>query len=403
MACLVLNAPSKNIFNAKRSPNNSLFNSFRKASNQLPKLHKSTKIPTRSLADSRPQLTLRPSLPLPKKVVHTDSFIFKERSINHMRNRQPCRPPLRKMRQPVRPRRKVTSVLPRSTTTRFTAPARVPLAPRSHNVNVRLAKPPALSKPPTIVVAQASKPKATTFLQAGIPPMQPITARKRKAICSISAPETITITEHLVFFLDGPQRRDLSQDEICANAPDSDDEFDFDEFDFCSSVNFPNDEEDEVIVSQPGGYPLRKKCRFLGVSWNTQHGKWIAQVGYRGKRHYVGQFHDCRVAAHAIDQFCIELGIAPRNEALLALTRGSDPKKMVIPSIPCITVERALIQTDPKKMVIPSIPCITVERARSTCGKRARKVPNPNWQTRGERSIRSIKRGRRSPRNFCAW
>ena len=155
-----------------------------------------------SLADSRPQLTLRPvstpnfdllfeynfstmieSLPLPKKVVHTDSFIFKERSINHMRNRQPCRPPLvrwnistswkkdvfeRKMRQPVRPRRKVTSVLPRPTTTRFTAPARVPLAPRSHNVNVRLAKPPALSKPPTIVVAQASKPKATTFLQAGV-------------------------------------------------------------------------------------------------------------------------------------------------------------------------------------------------------------------------------------------
>jgi len=383
MACLVLNAPSKNIFNAKRSPNNSLFNSFRKASNQLPKLHKSTKIPTRSLADSRPQLTLRPSLPLPKKVVHTvtDSFVFKERSLNQIGNRQPCRPPLRKMRQPIRQRRKVTSVLPFSTTARFTAPARVPLAPRSHNVNVRLAKPPALSKPPTIVVAQASKPKATTFLQAGIPPMQPITARKRKAICTISAPETITITEHLLFFLDAPNRKDLTQDEICANAPDSDDEFDFDEFDFCSSANFPNDEEDEVIVSQPGGYPLRKKCRFLGVSWNTQHGKWIAQVGYRGKRHYVGQFHDCRVAAHAIDQFCIELGIAPRNEALLALTRGSDPKKMVI----------------------PSVPCIPVQPARSICGKRARKVPNPNWQTRGERSIRSIKRGRRSPRNYCAW
>jgi len=62
-----------------------------------------------------------------------------------------------------------------------------------------------------------------------------------------------------------------------------------------------------------GKFEEPRKCKYLGVSWNTQHRKWIAQVGHRGQRIYVGQFDDCLEGAKAIDRCCIQLGIPPRN------------------------------------------------------------------------------------------
>lgn len=59
-----------------------------------------------------------------------------------------------------------------------------------------------------------------------------------------------------------------------------------------------------------------KKTPYLGVSWNSQHCKWIAQIGLNRKRHYVGQFDDPRLAAEAIDRRCIELNIPPRNDTI---------------------------------------------------------------------------------------
>ena len=40
------------------------------------------------------------------------------------------------------------------------------------------------------------------------------------------------------------------------------------------------------------------------------------EVGHMGKRHYVGQFEDCELAAIMIDRKCIELGIPPRNDTI---------------------------------------------------------------------------------------
>lgn len=205
---------------------------------------------------------------------------------------------------------------------------------------------PALSKP------HIAKPKAAAFPPKKIhsTPSRPAVPKKRRAQLCTSNSDTISVVENTVFFLDEMtdkyEEGDFSVQVWCPNAPDSDDEMDgSSNYDPYLTKRLCCDEEDEVIIEQPTGYPLRKKCKYLGVSWNTQHGKWIAQVGYRGKRYYVGQFHDCRLAAIAIDQFCMELGIPPRNRSILEAQ-----------------------------------------------GRANKKVPNPNWQTRGERSVKSSKR-----------
>jgi len=122
--------------------------------------------------------------------------------------------------------------------------------------------------------------------------------RKRKAELTLACTQVHDVLESKVFF-------STIGESQCANAPNSDSE---------SEDETSNDfkENYKRRIKKLG----RGKCKFLGVSWNSQHGKWIAQVGHMGKRHYVGQFEDCELAAIMIDRKCIELGIPPRNDTI---------------------------------------------------------------------------------------
>jgi len=344
----VLLVPQKKFPLANAPASRSLLNSFRHVSKSLP-IKQAGKFNNPNVGDeNKPQLKLRPSLPRPKTTVNNDRFIpeLDTFRVNRM-------PPLKRRQRPT-----LMPLQSNSLASGFRKRRRKakPVLPQAHKV--RIAEPPTktirplFQSKPTFTALQAPKPKPT-FLSKKIVPLCDLTASMKKTVKFVSAPETISITEDLIFFLDCEDRKPLDDRHICENAPESDDEFDynFDEFD----TDFI-DGEDEFIVTQPDGCPLRKRCRYLGVSWNTQHGLWLAQVGYRGKRHYVGQYHDCRMAALAIDRKCLALGIAPRNKELLRVLRPN-----------------AL-------------------SASTIVGKKCKKVPNPNWQTRGKRYSKNVKR-----------
>jgi len=347
---LLVKNPPRIILNA--NPPHSLFNSFRK----LPKVLRPATLNTcKHVNQKKPQLILRPSLPLPRNTVKDDKFSSsKQENINPLHNRMKRKisPRSRRKQNPLamkmpnlipsgsvylnqneRKRARTGNPLARPNKVQIIgATARTAFARKQLNIE---SAPPSLMNP-NIVVAQASKPKQAVFR---MPQFAKVETHFPKSIPTLKAcsPESMSIVEDLTFFLDRKRPRQLKHSEVCPNAPDSDDECerDYELVDATLAHDFGG--QDEIIV---GHNPLRKKCRYLGVSWNTQHVKWIAQVGYRGKRHYVGQFLDCRRAAMAIDAFCIDLGIAPRNRSRLAC-RGK------------------------------------------------KKSLNPNWQTRGERQFRT--------------
>jgi hypothetical protein len=50
----------------------------------------------------------------------------------------------------------------------------------------------------------------------------------------------------------------------------------------------------------------RTSSRYKGVSWNTRHGKWYAQISINGKQRHLGCFADEAKASHAYDVAAIK-------------------------------------------------------------------------------------------------
>jgi len=171
---------------------------------------------------------------------------------------------------------------------------------RSHQPTVETPKPSVNKQKPTLL---RSNPCSFGFSEAVVEQATRIKKHTRKRTFSdhlkISRPKTETIRESASFVIQHYGKKTSSPGyTTIPNAPESDDE----------------DEQNEWVDTNSSSRRLKKKCHWLGVSWNSQHGKWIAQVGYLGKRHYVGQFEDCNLAAKLIDEFCVyKLHIPPRN------------------------------------------------------------------------------------------
>lgn len=370
MSVCISNAPPHNLFKPKASI--SRYNSFRKVPSGFRQISKLFDI--KPVNENKCQLTLRPVQPLRRKrsrnVNKPLTFQGNERpnekrvSLRNQPNTmmQARRPLVQKvLRKARRNVGKISNAFQHPRKVRCVTDRRTPLK--------RINRNSALKKHSTVVqqenyfdfsiVVQASNPKTASFLPQKVHAavassiQNSKSAPKKRAwqLC-VSEPKSVSVLED-VFFLDREEEtREIESCYWCPNAPDSEDEMESEDmYGYEPTTDFA-DGEDEIIVEQPDGCPLRKKCRYLGVSWNTQHGKWIAQVGHQGKRHYVGQFHDCRVAAIAIDEFCLEMGIHPRNKTILSAM--STPKK---------------------------------------CCPKPRKTLNPNWQTRGERSMKRTNKG----------
>lgn len=55
------------------------------------------------------------------------------------------------------------------------------------------------------------------------------------------------------------------------------------------------------------GKQKRNKSGYKGVSWNTQHGKWVAQIACSKQHYYLGEFDDRISAAEAYNKAAIKL------------------------------------------------------------------------------------------------
>ena len=58
---------------------------------------------------------------------------------------------------------------------------------------------------------------------------------------------------------------------------------------------------DQVLAPITGGRPRLHSSQFLGVSWRTQNGRWLAQTGLDGRKCHLGYFHSEVAAAIAYD------------------------------------------------------------------------------------------------------
>jgi len=67
------------------------------------------------------------------------------------------------------------------------------------------------------------------------------------------------------------------------------------------------------IHGKPIHGPKTKSSKYFGVSWNTNHKKWIAQIVKNGKQFCGGRFDDELDAAKGVNQLCEKLRISPKN------------------------------------------------------------------------------------------
>jgi len=64
----------------------------------------------------------------------------------------------------------------------------------------------------------------------------------------------------------------------------------------------------------------KKMSKYEGVYWNTQHGKWYAQIYVKNEsKKFGGYFHDEHEAAKRVNQLCKELGITAKNPEITGM------------------------------------------------------------------------------------